>query len=649
MRLLMVAGCVASALLGAAAPSAAAGWTPPVSVSVAGSTAREPEVAVDGAGNTTVVWGSGTGSSRSIRSAYRPAGGPWEMSVTLIPASADCFNPQLAVNPVGAAVVVAECDAGTAGVQAAYRAAGGRWAGSIAVPGSGSGVDPRVAIDDDGNAVVVWGSANAVQSSYRPAAGPWGAAVQASPAGDVALDPQIAISPTGRALAIWRHDLSPSTPVVTVETTSRQDAGPWGATPTVLTPPATSTVPVAEGEPQVAWNDTGGRFAVWANRTTAPRAILQSGWGGGDFGSWGMDASSHSAGDGVRSVEVPQVAIDDEDRAVAVWRGFDGGTGSFRTQAATTGFINDSWSAPITLADVETGLAEPHVAVDPAGDATVVWRTIAGEISAVSRPAGGAFAPATPISNSAHPGFGDPLVTMDASGDAIVAWSASDATATHIAVAVDDVSPPLLSAIDIPPSAETGVAATMAATATDAWSPVHISWNFGDGATGAGDTVNHAYATAGTRTVTVTATDAAGNSASQTRQIVVTTQGGGRLNLDVTVPRQSWKKIKKAKAVSLRCTMDAIGECKAVATVSRTVAKRLGLKVKRPARTLRIGSGSTEIESAGHATKLRVRLTRKARAAIGKASRNVPLKLAVTGSAPERLPATLVQKLKIRR
>ncbi len=646
---MLLAICLTSLLLSASASPARAAWTPPVSVSVAGSAARAPQVAVDGDGNTTVVWESGTGSSRSIRSAFHPTGGPWDASFTRIPAGTDCFDPQLAVNPAGAAVVVAECTAGTASVHAAYRAAGGSWAGSIAVPGSGGGVDPRVAIDDDGHAVVVWESGSTVQSSYRPAAGPWGAAAQASPAGHVVRDPQVAISSTGNARAVWRHELNRNMtdPVVTVESVNRQDAGAWSATPAVLTSPATSTIPIAEGEPQISWNTVGGRTAVWANRTTPALAILENQWGSG-AGGWGGDFADHSTSDGVRSVEEPQVALDDAGHAVAVWRGYDSGTGSFRTQAATTDFLSDDWSAPITLADVETGAADPEVAVNPAGDATVVWRTIGGEISAVSHPTGGPFSTATPISNASHTGFGDPEVTVNTSGDAIAAWAASGTTPTHIAVAIDDVTPPALSAISVPATVAKGANAAMTAAATDAWSAATLAWDFGDGSTGVGEAVDHAYATTGAKTVSVTATDSAGNSATQTREIVVTSRLSP-LALQVTVPRQSWRKIKKSKGVSLRCTLDAVGTCKAKATVSRRAAKRLGLKVRRGATTLRVGSGRVAIDRADRPTKLKVKLTRKARAAIGEATRNVPLKLAVTGSAPDRGSASLTRKLKIRR
>ena len=240
VRLALIAGSAAWALSGA--PEAGAAWTVPLKVSAAGLTASAPEVGIDDAGNVMVVWVSG--SPGSIRSAYRPAGGAWETSDERVHPIFNCHDPQLTVNPAGAAVVVADCGTGTATMRAAYRPAGGSWAASVVLPGSGSGTEPRVGLDHAGNAVVVWGSAGTVQSAYRPAAGGWAGPTQVSPAGDVTLEPQVAMSPSGTAQAIWRHELhrSPTDLVVTVESSSRQGSGPWLA-PTVRTLPATSTVP----------------------------------------------------------------------------------------------------------------------------------------------------------------------------------------------------------------------------------------------------------------------------------------------------------------------------------------------------------------------------------------------------------------------
>lgn len=645
-------------------PHAGATWTAPLAISPAGVVVGEPQIAVDGAGNATAVWVSGSSPSRSIRSAFRPAGGPWEPSFTLISSLLDCHDPVLAVNPAGAAVAVADCDAGAAFINAEYRSAGGSWVGPNTVPTSSSGEEPRVALDNSGNAVVVWEqSGGTVQSSYRPAAGSWSGKEQVSPAPtgtDVALEPQVAISPTGAAWAIWRHQLNRfvGDTAATVETIRRQGGTSWNSTTLKILTSAPASNPVAEGEPQIRWNANGQRIAAWA-LLSSPSSIMQERWGnGGDSGGWGEPPVTLL--DGTTNIETPQVGLDGQGRAVAVWHSSESGV--FGTEVSTTAFLNGPWSSPVVLAEDETGFSKPDVAVDPAGDANAVWVALGGTISAASGSAGGAFAPATPISNSANIGFGDPQITMDTGGDAIAAWPASGPTGWHIAVAVNDVTPPAFSAVGVPSTVAVGTVAAMTASSSDAWSsPVSLSWNFGDGATVAGDAVGHAYATPGTKTVTVTATDAAGNSAGQTRQIVVTQapsdpgpQPGPPpvtlgVTLGVTIPKQSWKAIAKAKGIRLRCTLDAIGACKATASVSRAVAKRLGLKFPSREKTLPAGSGTAQIARAGRATNLTVQLKSKVLTAITKAKQDVPLALAITGSAAGRASMTLNRKFTIPR
>ena len=74
----------------------------------------------------------------------------------------------------------------------------------------------------------------------------------------------------------------------------------------------------------------------------------------------------------------------------------------------------------------------------------------------------------------------------------------------------------------MPPSGEPGAAIGMAAAASDRLSPIAFAWNFGDGQTGAGPAVTHAFGSAGAFNVNVTVTDAVGNATSATRPVLIT-------------------------------------------------------------------------------------------------------------------------------
>ena len=653
-----------------AAPATMAAWTEPLEISPSGVTAVEPQIAVDHSGNATAVWVAKPGSHEEIVSSYRPAGGLWETPVTLISEPWECRDPQLDVNPSGAAAVVADCAfAGT--LRAAYRPAGTTaWDASVEVTGSTGASEPSAAVDDAGRAIAVWEKASdhTVHSSYRLAgtAMAWGSAQQVSPAGKVSTEPDMAMNPTGLAVAVWNQEETVE-PKQRIETASRlpEAASTWSAELKLGQTLPTNTY---SREPAVAIN-AEARSAVWSFEVTTSSNPweLRSAWGSGcNFCSWGGSLSSGPS-DGVSDVEVPRVAVDEHGRTVAVWRAYDG---QFGIQASTTEFVNGSWSSPLSIGpggtvDLE---AEPQVAIDPEGAAVILWGENGGHgdaIMATSRSAGGSFSPVPGTQIRTGAAGRDPRVAMDTAGDAVATWGHVSA---GIEVSVNDVAPPVFSSVDVPSGAQSSSTVAMSASATDVWTaPVSIAWDFGDGATASGESVSHAYATAGTKTVTVTATDGAGNTATQTREIAVSepsnggggssgggggtggsggggggggghgSHGGGGgsklITLGVSVRAQSWKAIAKAKAIKVLCSLKPAGTCKASATVTKAVAKRLGLKVAKRAKTVKVGSGSVRVTKAGKLTGLKLKLTAKARAAIAKANRSVLLTLTIIGSA----------------
>jgi len=107
----------------------------------------------------------------------------------------------------------------------------------------------------------------------------------------------------------------------------------------------------------------------------------------------------------------------------------------------------------------------------------------------------------------------------------------------------------------------------MAAAATDRWTRVSFAWNFGDGTTGAGDAVTHAFGSAGTFPVTVTARDGVGNTSSATRQILISRDIARRIDSTVQTRwafdaatgrkflllRLRVKDVPKGGAVQIRC------------------------------------------------------------------------------------------------
>lgn len=584
--------------------------------------------------------------------------------------SADCHDPSLAVNPAGRAVVVADCGSGTTQMRAGSSIGGGAWGSTVEVPGSGSGEQPRVVLDDSGNALLVWGSGGAVKSSYRTqgAGSSWSASpetVSPATAGeDEALQPQVAISPTGMAWAVWRHQRNQSLgdPVATVEAMRKHGSSAWEAPTLKILSAPMSANPVSIGEPQIRWNANGAidgeRVVVWETQSGANTVLDKRSGGGGDFGGW--NESIQIASDAERTVEEPQVALDGQGRATAVWRTFKNPPGVFGVAASTTPDLIGSWATPTPFATTVNLEVRPQVATDPGGDATAVWAS-AGTIAAASHPPGGALGSPVTITGGSSALGDEPHVAMDNNGDAVVVW----ASGAHVEVGVNDVTPPSLVVFG-GGAAEVGTPLSMSARATDVWSSPIVHWDFGDGTGVDGEEVSHTYSDAGVKTVTTSSTDTAGNvGGSVIATIEVTRKPGDRppdspprsprhVTLGIAVPKQRWKAIDKARAIKLRCSLDTSGACKATAAVSRSVAAHLGLihfgpKGSGSAKPVQIGVGSVHIDHAGHALALEIHLAGKARAAIDAAKQNVPVTLAVTGSASGQVSTSLTRKLTIAR
>lgn len=85
-----------------------------------------------------------------------------------------------------------------------------------------------------------------------------------------------------------------------------------------------------------------------------------------------------------------------------------------------------------------------------------------------------------------------------------------------------DAAGPRLRSLSIPASAERGEPAAFSVSPLDVWSPVAAtSWSFGDGRSTQGDSVRHPFAKVGTYQVTVTSTDAVGNTSSASGAVAV--------------------------------------------------------------------------------------------------------------------------------
>jgi PKD repeat protein len=163
-----------------------------------------------------------------------------------------------------------------------------------------------------------------------------------------------------------------------------------------------------------------------------------------------------------------------------------------------------------------------------------------------------------PIANGTQPPSVFALGT-DPAGDVVATWQRPDDTPAHysgVEALIYDASPPVLGDMAAPAGGTIGQTLAFSTVASDAFSPVSLEWTLGDGASGAGEAITHAYGAAGSYEVAVTAADTAGNvSPATTRTIVVTSGVPGAPVVESFAIDPSRFAVAKAKAARARASV----------------------------------------------------------------------------------------------
>jgi hypothetical protein len=192
----------------------AADGTPEASVhtlSEAGRDAVEPQVAVDGNGNATVVWSRFDGSDSIVQVRRVGSGGaPAASSTSLSAVGESAFQPRVAVNSVGAVTIAwTRFDGLNWIIQARRLSTSGALLGSVQnLSATGrSAAEPQVAVAGDGTSTIAWsrfdGTSLVIQDRRITSAGALGSTLALSATGRDAADPQLALGPGGKGTALW--------------------------------------------------------------------------------------------------------------------------------------------------------------------------------------------------------------------------------------------------------------------------------------------------------------------------------------------------------------------------------------------------------------------------------------------------------------
>jgi hypothetical protein len=331
--------------------------------------AREPQVALDPNGNAVAVWAQSDGTRDNIwANRFTPDAG-WSLAELIETDNAGAAqNPQVALDPNGNAVAVWSQSDGTRNnvwANRYTRAAGWSVAELIETDNDQGAIGPQVALDSNGNAIAVWTlSGSGMNESiwanrFTPAAG-WGVAERID-TGDLgtASRAHVAADPDGNAVALWYQWDGARNNVWANRYTP---SGGWGVAELIESDNAG-----AAQNPQVALDPNGNAVAVWSqsdgtrDNIWANRFTPDAGWGLAEL------IETDNAGRGVGA----KVSLDPNGNAVAVWYQSDG----TRDNIWANRFTPDAgWGvAELIETDDAGGAFVPQVALDPNGNAVAVW------------------------------------------------------------------------------------------------------------------------------------------------------------------------------------------------------------------------------------------------------------------------------------
>jgi len=176
---------------------------------------------------------------------------------------------------------------------------------------------------------------------------------------------------------------------------------------------------------------------------------------------------------------------------------------------------------------------------------------------------------------------------------------------------------PVVSVTAAPASALVGAPFTFGSQVSDPdGDPISSSsWTFDDGAGASGASVAHAFASAGSHTATASATDATGLTGSATGTVTALAQPGPGSDTIAPALRLSGKRAQR-----LGRSVYVVAGCPSEDAVA-TARGRLRLRGVTGAATMTLRRASTPV-ALGKSAKLRLRLTRAERRAVGRALRS---------------------------
>jgi hypothetical protein len=518
----------AAASLALAAPAQAVPqWLAPVDVAGPSGVNVSGDLAVAPDGTTLAVATEFVGGFARVRARLRRPGEGFGPFLELSPADKQAGGPSVAVDQQGNFTVAFNVNDPLSQVRAARLPAGAGAFEPVETVSFGSDAGaPVVAVGGNGTAVIAYGQGNVIMAAIRQGpSGEFGVATMLSDPNPDFNFFDVAVDDSGNAIAVWSRNNGAGADVVEA---SERPAGLGFPPPGMALPVSSTTAGDHSTQPALAMAPDGRVVVLWR---------FQQGMGSFDVryverqpnGVWGSQQLASKPGEAAHS---PDVAIAANGTAVGSWFANVGGNDLLQAGVRPPG---GAFGGYRNFAATTVGV--PDVEGNRAGEAQVAWSGFMAEgVFSVRRPPGGDFGSVDTVAlgtqGSAMPSIAlnRQALGLDDQGNATLlyqkATNPGGVFQYSLHAASYDAAPPRLDAVSVPGSGTPRAAIGMAAAASDRLSVPAITWSFGDGTSASGPAVSHAYGAPGAYSVTVTATDSAGNSTSASRSVLIVAAGG---------------------------------------------------------------------------------------------------------------------------
>jgi hypothetical protein len=329
-------------------------WGPAMIIDDQSASAYYPQVVMDTNGNAMAAWLQGNGVWATSYSA-----GGWGTPRSVNADSYPVESFDLAIDNNGSAMVTwaqhnNNDPLGNVLIHAS-RFTAGMWSGDFTIEnGVQDANSPAIAMDSHGNATVVWsqmnGSYNQIFFNRYSAAG-WGTSYQIGSLDNGSI-PQVGMDNNGGAMVVWMQ--FPDYRVYA----NHYAAGTWGDTVLLSTPNG------AAGYPTLATDSKGNAIAMWSQSNATNDTIFTSRYSSGSWGNSMIFQVGHNY-----NCTIPDVAMDDQGNAFAVWQQNYGG--SYRVMASR--YSSGSWGTHLQIDLTNRSPEIPRIAMDSYGNAIAIW------------------------------------------------------------------------------------------------------------------------------------------------------------------------------------------------------------------------------------------------------------------------------------